>query len=61
MVEADAIQGQVTTHPAAMTFLAEVPDVSTLRAGAAAVGEDVTQPRRPTSGSTSSSSRSRPA
>ena len=45
VVEADAIQGQVTTHPAAMTFLAEVPDVSTLRAGAAAVGEDVTQPK----------------
>lgn len=47
VVEADAIQGQVTTHPAAMTFLAEVPDVSTLRAGAAAVGEDATQPKPP--------------
>ena len=34
VVEADAVQGQVTTHPAAMTFLAVVPDVSTLRAGA---------------------------
>lgn len=47
VVEADAIQGQVTTHPAAMTFVTEVPDVSTLRAAAAAVGEDVTQPRPP--------------
>lgn len=47
IVEADAIQGQVTTHPAAMTFLAEVPDVSTLRADAAAVGEDVTRPKPP--------------
>lgn len=47
LVEADAIQGQVTTHPAAMTFLSEVPDVSTLRAGAASVGGDVTQPRPP--------------
>jgi hypothetical protein len=45
VVEADAIQGQVTTHPAAMTFVAEVPDVSTLRAAAVAVGEDVTRPR----------------
>lgn len=47
VVEADAIQGQVTTHPAAMTFLSEVPDVPTLRAGAASVGEDVTQPKPP--------------
>lgn len=47
VVEADAIQGQVTTHPAAMTFLSEVPDVSTLRAGAASVGEDAAQTRPP--------------
>ncbi len=47
VVEADAVQGQVTTHPAAMTFLAEIPDVSRLRAGAVAVGEEVTQPRPP--------------
>ncbi|WP_416957393.1 hypothetical protein ACNKF0_08350 [Nocardioides sp. T5] len=47
VVEADAVQGQVTTHPAAMTFLAEVPDVATLRAGAVSVGEDLTTPRPP--------------
>ncbi|MBD3926281.1 hypothetical protein IEZ26_16770 [Nocardioides cavernae] len=47
VVEADAVQGQVTTHPAAMTFLAVVPDVSTLRAGAVAVGDDLTTPRPP--------------
>ena len=47
VVEADAIQGQVTTHPAAMTFLPEVPDVSALRVAAAAVGEAVTRPRPP--------------
>ncbi len=47
VVEADAIQGQVTTHPAAMTFLPEVPEVSTLRTTAASVGEDVTQPKPP--------------
>ena len=47
VVEADAVQGQVTTHPAAMTFLAVVPDVSTLRAGAVSVGDDLTTPRPP--------------
>ena len=47
VVEADAIQGQVTTHPAAMTFLPEVPDVSTSRAEAVAVGEDVAAPKPP--------------
>lgn len=47
VVEADAIQGQVTTHPAAMTFLTEVPEVSTLRTTAAAVDEEVTQPKPP--------------
>ncbi|MDR7255457.1 chromosome segregation ATPase [Nocardioides sp. BE266] len=47
VVEADAIQGQVTTHPAAMTFLAEVPDVSTLRSDASAVGTDVTASKPP--------------
>lgn len=47
VVEADAIQGQVTTHPAAMTFLSQVPDVSDLRAGAAAVGADIAHPRPP--------------
>ncbi|CAB4954113.1 unannotated protein [freshwater metagenome] len=39
VVEADAIQGQVSTHPAAMTFLAEVPDVSGLRSEAVGVGD----------------------
>ena len=47
VVEADAIQGQVTTHPAAMTFLTEVPDVSTLRTGAAGVGDAVARPKPP--------------
>lgn len=47
VVEADAVQGQVTTHPAAMTFLPEVPDVSTLRAAAVAVGEAVTEAKPP--------------
>ena len=45
VVEADAVQGQIGTHPAAMTYVAEVPDVSTLRAGAVSVGEDAAQPR----------------
>lgn len=39
VVEADAIQGQVSTHPAAMTFLAQVPDVSGFRAEAVGVGD----------------------
>ncbi|GAA2109764.1 hypothetical protein [Nocardioides furvisabuli] len=39
VVEADAIQGQVTTHPAAMTFLAQVPDVSGFRSAAVGVGD----------------------
>ena len=39
------MQGQVGTHPAAMTYVAELPDVSTLRAGAVSVGEDAAQPR----------------
>lgn len=39
VVEADAIQGQVSTHPAAMTFLAEVPDVSGFRSEAVGVGD----------------------
>ncbi|MCP3424196.1 hypothetical protein [Nocardioides pinisoli] len=47
VVEADAVQGQVTTHPAAMTFLADVPDVATLRAGAVSVGDDLATPRPP--------------
>ena len=47
VVEAEAVQGQVTTHPAAMTFLAEVPDVSVLRAGAEGVGADVALPKPP--------------
>ena len=45
VVEADAVQGQVGTHPAAMTYVAELPDVSALRAGAVSVGEDAAQPR----------------
>ena len=39
VLEADAIQGQVSTHPAAMTFLAEVPDVSGFRSEAVGVGD----------------------
>ena len=45
VVEADAVQGQVGTHPAAMTYVAELPDVSALRADAVSVGEDAAQPR----------------
>ena len=47
VVEADAVQAQVTTHPAAMTSPPAAPDVATLRAGAVSVGDDLTTPRPP--------------
>lgn len=47
VVECDAVQGRVTSHPAAMAFLDQVPDVAGLRARAAAVGEAAAGPRPP--------------
>lgn len=47
VVEADAIQGQVSTHPAAMTFLAEVPDVSGFRSAAVGVGDSAGRAKPP--------------